>query len=194
MWLLALPWNGEMNITGALGGTMMLALVQLLGEAEISGTLIDMMAACLSRCIEEEPDCTTVIEQLQFMHDIEKAESANHHSVPLTKFLKQLEEQFKGGISCTLYFPAHFKKNKHWVSLICLHCLTGDSLSMSRMPPPTEIICKVQCWLEGWFNGPFKNIGDTLLHGHQHDSTSCGMCTINMTAHNALGDPLWTTS
>jgi hypothetical protein len=62
------------------------------------------------------------------------------------------------------------------------------------MPPPVEIIRKVQWWLEGCFNGPFENLGDVLPHGHQHDSVSCGMCTINTAAHNALGDPLWTTS
>jgi len=38
--------------------------------------------------------------------------------------------------------------------------LKGDSLSLSGMPPPTEIIRKVQWWLEGRFNSPFENLGD----------------------------------
>lgn len=71
----------------------------------------------LSTCIlDQDPNSTTVIEQLQFMHDIEKAESVDHHAKPLTKFLKRLEEWFKGGISWTLYFPAHFKQQRHWLS------------------------------------------------------------------------------
>ena len=115
LWLLALPWNGEMNIPGALTGTTTLAFGRLLGEEEISGTLIDIMASYLSTRILDE-DSTTVIEQLRFMRDIEKAESGNHHAKPLTKFLKRLEEQFKDGISQRLYFPAHFKQQRHRLS------------------------------------------------------------------------------
>jgi hypothetical protein len=117
LWLLALPWNGEMSIPGALTGTTTLAFGRLLSEEEISGTLIDIMASYLStRILDQDPNSTTVIEQLRFMHNIEKVESVDHQAKPLTKFLKRLEERFKGGISRTLYFPAHFKQQRHWLS------------------------------------------------------------------------------
>ncbi|KAF8237208.1 hypothetical protein L208DRAFT_1389758 [Tricholoma matsutake] len=106
------------------------------------------MAAYLLTRTSQDPSCTTVIEQLQFMHDIEKAESVHYHTSPLTKFLKRLEERFKSGILHTLYFSVHFKQKRHWLSFKIdfkkRQLAYGDSLSLSGMPPPTEIIRKVQ--------------------------------------------------
>ncbi|KAF8228718.1 hypothetical protein L208DRAFT_1403197 [Tricholoma matsutake] len=207
----------SIKIMGAFMNMTTLTLVHLLDDEEISGSLIDMMATHLLTRASQDPSCTTVIEQLRFMHNIEKAKSVHYHTNSLINFLKWLEEQFKSSVLHTLYFPVHFKQKWHWLSFkidfkkqqlaYCepgfdnnmsirsdLHGLKGDSLSLSGMPPPTEIIRKVQWWLEGCFNSPFKNLGNVLPHGHQHDGVSCSMCAINMIAHDALGDPLWTTS
>ena len=49
----------------------------------------------------------------------------------------------------------------------------------------------LQWWLEQRWGEIFKFLGCTLAHGHQKDGTSCAFTTINILAHEAVGEPLW---
>jgi hypothetical protein len=52
----------------------------------------------------------------------------------------------------------------------------------------------LQWWLEQRWGEKFKFLGCTLPHGHQKDGTSCAFTTINILAHEAVGEPLWNVS
>lgn len=52
---------------------------------------------------------------------------------------------------------------------------------------------QIQWWLKQNFQkGPFEELGGTMEHGIQRDSTSCAITTANMLEHKALNEPLWT--
>ncbi|RDB22778.1 hypothetical protein Hypma_009978 [Hypsizygus marmoreus] len=212
--LLLLPWNGTLGIPGASTAATTRKLTRLLGDEELCDTLIDMMVSHLSKRAQEDPNCQEVtIETLRFVNDITKVKSASEYHQLSTRVLQRLEERVIAGSLRTLYFPAYLEAQRHWLSFKLnfeakelsygkpLNAvlknsslpIAGDSLSHRGMPPPGEIVRKLQ-WLEKRLNGPFKNLGDSLPHGRQQDATSCGICSPNTISHNALGDPMWTCS
>lgn len=70
--------------------------------------------------------------------------------------------------------------------------LAGDSLEFERKHPEISKIYKqLQWWLTQNFQGPFEELGSTMEHGIQQDTTSCAITTVNMLVHKALGDLLW---
>lgn len=71
----------------------------------------------------------------------------------------------------------------------------GDSLEIGRSHPEiNDIYKRLQWWLTQNFQGPFEDLGGTMEHGIQRDTTSCGITTVNMLAHKALRDHLWNVS
>lgn len=68
----------------------------------------------------------------------------------------------------------------------------GNSLEIERKHPEINKIYKqLQWWLTQNFQGSFKDLGSTMEHGIQQDTTSCAITTVNMLAHKALCEPLW---
>jgi hypothetical protein len=61
----------------------------------------------------------------------------------------------------------------------------GDSLDPKSQPD--LIISKLQWWFSKHFGGEFKDLGPTLSHGHQVDSSSCGLFAINTIEHHLFG-------
>ena len=68
----------------------------------------------------------------------------------------------------------------------------GDSLEIEQKHPEISKIYKqLQWWLTQNFQGPFEDLGNSMEHGIQRDTTSCAITTVNMLAHKVLHEPLW---
>jgi hypothetical protein len=80
--LLSLRWNEHISISGSPGGIITRQFTHLLSDGCINDTLIDMMFCHLSERAEQDTtlDSFMIIENLWFIHDINKATSENDHS------------------------------------------------------------------------------------------------------------------
>ncbi|OJT07821.1 hypothetical protein TRAPUB_1281 [Trametes pubescens] len=85
-----------------------------------------------------------------------------------------------------LYFPVNVG-GVHWVPCVidfeAQVVRYGDSLLSTRENTSMEtIIQDLQAWLLHAFQKTFTNKGNTLAHGRQDDTHSCGVCTVNAIA------------
>ncbi|KAF8228025.1 hypothetical protein L208DRAFT_1424582 [Tricholoma matsutake] len=181
--LLLLRWNEITNIPGAGSQTTTQVFAWLLSDEWINDMLIDMMFSHLSEHVEED----SMLDSF-FMQAINKASSENDHNKPLTLFLHHLENRNQKGKFNTLIFPAHLGQENYWLAFKI--DFEHGELSYG-MPPPKGIVKKLQWWLWKCFRGPFKDCGDFLEHGHQEDSTKCGIITPNTAAREVFHDELW---
>ena len=69
----------------------------------------------------------------------------------------------------------------------------GDSLyddEATIYPPPRQLMKKIRTWLRHCFNMTPSYGGNSLPHGMQRDTFSCGLFVINTFAHALFGDRL----
>ena len=221
-WILLslLQWNTRIYLPGGAGPVTNFA--QLLGDKMISGDVVDMMMGHLAERIEVDEDTSRTyrITTLSFQDHISKAwdsRKSNRLRYEPPNFLRQIITEMKKTPK-TLLFPVHMKI-KHYLGfaidfkerLLCLGKqdpiyatsnryslepdFTGDSLEIEQQHPEIRLAYKqIQWWLEENFQGPFEDLGGTIEHGIQRDSTSCAFTTANMFAHKALDEPLWNVS
>jgi len=116
--LLSLRWNERVDIPGSPTGATTRVFTRLLSNEWIDDGLVNMMFSHLSDRAEQDAalDGFVIIENLRFIHDIEKAASENDHNKPLTTFLKRLEDRIRNTRSDVLIFPVFLKAVNHWLA------------------------------------------------------------------------------
>ncbi|KAF7972553.1 hypothetical protein HWV62_17764 [Athelia sp. TMB] len=176
-----------------------LEFTKLLGEDWLSSGLIQMMIDHLSARVNADPTlaASTIIggpslAQSMVAADVQKLA----YSRKSTALLSRYEEHIKSSKTNHLYFPANVNGN-HWIAVHVdfekREFSYGDSLA-SPLNKPTKVIRAVKRWLNSQFKGRWKEMGNILHIGKQHDSNSCGICVINAIARAILKDKLWTQS
>ncbi|KAI0309338.1 hypothetical protein OF83DRAFT_1179744 [Amylostereum chailletii] len=111
-----------------------------------------------------------------------------HHSTLLVRYHDYIQRMNPRW----LYFLS-FVNGNHWVA-VCVDFETksvkyGDS---SPFPKQLESMKKILRWLKYAFKVTFSDEGNTLRHGTQHDSHSCGPCAMNCIEHAIFGVALFT--
>lgn len=79
---------------------------------------INMMFAHLADRAESDDatDDFLVIENLRFMHEIEKAKSPKHWDSPSSSFLQRLEGRVLQKKLEAMIFPVYITKARHWLA------------------------------------------------------------------------------
>lgn len=71
--------------------------------------------------------------------------------------------------------------------------MLGDSLiSAKESKNMRTIVEDVRAWIFDAFRQSFTDGGNTLAHGQQDDTFSCGVCTVNTIEHAIFGVALFT--
>ena len=71
--------------------------------------------------------------------------------------------------------------------------LLGDSLTSAKASKAMILVVRdLQKVFSAVFKIVFTDAGNTLAHGVQEDSSSCGVCTVNAIEHAVFGAKLFT--
>ncbi|GLB37775.1 hypothetical protein LshimejAT787_0408260 [Lyophyllum shimeji] len=211
--LRTMGWNSKMAHVGGTSTTMDLAA--FLSTVWLSDTHIDMMMEDMASRVASDANLAAkvIIAPLGFARELQSTgfrsfKGFTKRSTPLLlRYKKYIEEN---GISY-LYFPIHVHGN-HWIAGMVdfgrktisfgssppintldnnTHQLCpGDSLGDTFSPSPAfhKLLRK---WLSSEFGYKFANKGNTLRHGIQLDSYSCGILVANTIAYAVFAAPLW---
>ncbi|KAJ7039794.1 hypothetical protein C8F04DRAFT_949367, partial [Mycena alexandri] len=170
-----------------------LHLATLLSWQWLTDDHIDMMMTDLSARVAADPELskTVLVAPLAFSNALKAATKYGKADAPL---LARYEAHIKKHGFKRLYFPDHLNKN-HWIAgridfereLLG----TGDSHARRNAVPKT-LIQGSKRWLKSRFDGTnFTYQGDSMDHGDQKDSTSCGIIAPNTIAADIFGEKIW---
>jgi hypothetical protein len=115
----SLRWNEQANISRAGTYTSTHSFTAFLSNNVMMATdHMNMMFSYLSDRAEcdEVTDRFIVIENLCFMHQIEKAKTPNHWDSPSSSFLKRLKEWILDKKVLAMVFPVFLADMKHWLT------------------------------------------------------------------------------
>ncbi|KAI0329285.1 hypothetical protein GY45DRAFT_1253214 [Cubamyces sp. BRFM 1775] len=179
-----LPWGADLRAYGAATTTDTLAL--LLSNAWLDDELIDMLSNHLASRIRRDPHLTSkvAVATLSFQHCILASYTGKNPPGSLPAFLYQLKQRIVDGVQ-RLYFPVNLD-NAHWVAF----CIDFETRTICHGPAKT-LVKAIRAWSHAELSIELRDRGNTLTHGLQTDSSSCGLCTINTLAHNIFEDPLY---
>ncbi|KAH9896486.1 hypothetical protein C8Q73DRAFT_788843 [Cubamyces lactineus] len=178
-----LAWGADLRAYGAATTTDTLAI--LLSEAWLDDELIDMLTTHLASRVRGRPDlekCLAVVT-LSFQHCI-LAYSGKRPDGPVPTVLLDIKERVNSGIQ-QLYFPANLE-NTHWVAFhVDFNARIiqyGDSQvaqpSKAKTGPVQRLVKAIQAWSRAELRIELQNLGNTLVHGLQKDSSSCGVTNV----------------
>ncbi|EIW74508.1 hypothetical protein CONPUDRAFT_159809 [Coniophora puteana RWD-64-598 SS2] len=129
---------------------------------------------------------SVIIAPVHFSDTIKGVYSGRKRPQALPAYLQCYTRFFHEGTRPVFYFPVNLS-DSHWIAIRV--DFEEETISYER---PEEIMEPLTRWLKYEFNGSkFKELGNTLPHGVQEDSSSCGICTVNTIAHNLFGEPLF---
>ncbi|KAG1863253.1 hypothetical protein DFJ58DRAFT_912422 [Suillus subalutaceus] len=185
--LLILPHDKPLHGPAALPGRTTQSLVLFLSDDRwLSDSLIDMMTANLNSRLGMARRHDVTIVSTHFSDTLLLARDISYHNQKYD-VLENIKRDVN--IKRYLYFPVHLRVSKHYIAFVIdFHNRTfayGDSLDPKSRPE--LIINKLQWWFSKRFDGEFKDLGPTLSHGHQVDSSSCGLFAINTIEHHVFG-------
>jgi hypothetical protein len=184
-------WQGE--VPGLSSNLEELSIV--LGDNWLNTSFINDMANQLSLRIKDDPELrqTTLVTNTIFPEYILNQKWVNG-SPKQKAYLDKYVAWFLSGPRHHLLFPL-FKPPNHWIA--CLvnfkeHRIQyGDSLKFSQYK---DFFTRLQTWLGLHFGGTEFSVSADLPSARQDDSFSCSIIASNTLAHNALGDPQWSSS
>ncbi|KAF8328951.1 hypothetical protein F5887DRAFT_1287968 [Amanita rubescens] len=187
-------WDAQLT---CLRSTVTISQLQpFLSTAWLSTDQMDIMVEQLNeRAQEHYPDVASkvLIVPLIFASTLSASNQlAQLKTGSLLHFEKIIREQKIEKI----YFPANLGGH-HWIS----GCINfgdgsvsfGDSLCNDESvlyPPPKKLMANIRKWLHHHFNMTPTYCGNSLPHGMQRDTFSCGLFVINTFAHALFGDCL----
>ncbi|KAJ6587364.1 hypothetical protein B0H10DRAFT_2234035 [Mycena sp. CBHHK59/15] len=173
-----------------------LDLAKILSWQWLADDHIDMLMADLSARVEADPELakSVLVAPLAFSDALKRAGDSNYtkEDAPL---LARYEAHIKKHGLKRLYFPNHVNGN-HWISgrIDFERKLfgTGDSrVGVGKTAPPTHLIKSTKRWLKSKFAADFTYEGDSMDHGEQRDTTSCGIVAPNTIAVDIFSDEIW---
>ncbi|TFY61742.1 hypothetical protein EVJ58_g4317 [Rhodofomes roseus] len=194
--LAMIPWGVDYRALNAVG-TIIDVLATFLSDDWLSDEHINMFATHLANRVRRKPALakSVVVAGLAFAREIEAAACMKPCDYKLSSFLRDYKELFTLHGRKRLLFPVYVVTARHWVAVevnFQTNSISyGDSME-SISTAPQKAIKALQKWLQREFGRKFTDRGNTLLHGQQKDTSSCGICTINTIAHALFGDDLFT--
>ncbi|KAH9835199.1 uncharacterized protein C8Q71DRAFT_858853 [Rhodofomes roseus] len=198
--LLSLSWDKPCSTPPRLGARTCLTSTRTLNrllddKAWISGSLMDAMIEHVNRRLQDKRELAfeVLIASHVVMQQLRRAVSLHDYGQKNVPMLARFEQRVKLDRYERLYLPV-FVHNCHWIAVEVNFSQStiayGDSLH--DMPAPDAEIEVIQHWLRvrfAWLR--FKDLGNSLAHGRQHDKNQCGMCAVNTITHAVFGDKLW---
>ncbi|TDL15221.1 hypothetical protein BD410DRAFT_809111 [Rickenella mellea] len=172
------------------------SLTLLLSDRWFNCVLVDMCMAQLAARVRLDVTLSpkVIVASLHLEHRLKLAFKTKTYGKDQQQLLHHYERAIKENGRTRLFFPAHINEN-HWVPFEVdferREIQYGDSLSHAGNKP-RQMILALQSWFKERFNGSFTCKGDTLTHGRQQDTLSCGVCMQNTIAHALFGDPIFT--
>lgn len=208
-----LPWNASSNLYGV--ATTTVDISRFLGTQWLSDTCLDIIIGYLNDRLKQNPQNmkNTMIASLPIMHEILRGHATKNFSNArgLLRIMKRVINAPEGDCLQHLYLPA-FIHGAHWAVIhvdfekLCIEYgewllviilisdtdipSTGDSLTFSQ-PPKTELQA-LTAWLNSWSSARFADKGNTLAHGIQGDTNSCGIFAANTIMHAVFQNDLLT--
>ncbi|OSC96522.1 hypothetical protein PYCCODRAFT_1379012 [Trametes coccinea BRFM310] len=188
-----LPWSARIKALGSDTGAENLAL--LLSEQWLDDELINMLVQELFQRTHLDPKLsrTVALLPLPFQQVLHKAAAKQTYSHPL---LERCKHYISGGRQ-RFYFPVNVG-GVHWVSCMIdfeenVICYGDSMLSATRKSEGMQgIVEDIQVWLKDTLSIAFTDKGNSLAHGVQEDSSSCGVCSVNTIEHALFGTTLFT--
>jgi hypothetical protein len=115
----SIRWREETGVSGAGTYTTTFAFSAFLSNNTMMATdHINMMFAHLADRAETDKvtDDFVMIENLRFMHEIEKANSYTYWDSPSPSFLRRLEERVLQKALTAMIFPVYLANMRHWLA------------------------------------------------------------------------------
>ncbi|TFY54559.1 hypothetical protein EVJ58_g8792 [Rhodofomes roseus] len=194
--LAVIPWAADYRALNAVS-TVFDVLATFLSDDWLSDEHIDMFATHLAKRVHRNRTLakSVVVANLVFMREVEAAAAMKPSEYEPSAFLRDYKDLFTTHRRERLLFPVYVASARHWVA-VEVNFRTksisyGDSMDSSSTAPQ-KAIKALQKWLQRNFGRKFNDLGNTLPHGQQKDTSSCGICTINTIAHALFGDGLFT--
>ncbi|KAH9841944.1 uncharacterized protein C8Q71DRAFT_885445 [Rhodofomes roseus] len=194
--LAVIPWAADYRALNAVS-TVFDVLATFLSDDWLSDEHIDMFATHLAKRVHRNRTLakSVVVANLVFMREVEAAAAMKPSEYEPSAFLRDYKDLFTTHRRERLLFPVYVASARHWVA-VEVNFRTksisyGDSMDSSSTAPQ-KAIKALQKWLQRDFGRKFNDLGNTLPHGQQKDTSSCGICTINTIAHALFGDGLFT--
>ncbi|KAK1222121.1 hypothetical protein PQX77_015048 [Marasmius sp. AFHP31] len=183
-----ISWNSKLSF--AIQPVTTLDLSDFLSTTWLKDDHVDMMLEVLRDRLVKDGLSDIIIAPMSFSWTITAAARENDFS---KKGLVRYANKIRTEKIRQLYFPLNVNGN-HWVAG-CIdfenHSIVyGDSLAQD-FSPPTGFLLVLRKWFKHTFGRDITVRGDTLDHGLQDDTYSCGICAVNTIAHAVFNDPLW---
>ncbi|KAI0828201.1 hypothetical protein BC628DRAFT_1417790 [Trametes gibbosa] len=191
-----LTWRGRLHVGGSTADIQ--ALSTLLSDSWLNDDHIDILMACLSLQANKIPILaqSVAVLSLAFQRAIKIAVGRKTYEDDMPRFLKDCQRIVEEGVQ-QLYFPLHVD-GAHWVACMLDFKIGviryGDSMSVTdrtRGEDMKQTVKHILEWVKHVFRRPFRDALNTLTHGLQKDTHSCGICTVNTIAHNLFGDEIF---
>ncbi|KAJ8085471.1 hypothetical protein PM082_004287 [Marasmius tenuissimus] len=186
--LATISWNSKLSF--AVQPVTTLDLSDFLSTTWLKDDHIDMMPEVLRDRLVKDGFSDIIIAPMSFSWTITAAAHENDFS---KKGLVRYATKIRTENIRRLYFPLNVNGN-HWVAG-CVDfennsIVYGDSLAQD-FSPPTGFLLALRKWFKHTFGRDVTVNGDSLDHGLQDDTYSCGVCAVNTIAHAVFNDPLW---
>ena len=114
-----LRWDEPTEIPGSgTGSTTHDFAAYLSDNIKMSDIHIDMMFSHLGERVEQDDtlDAIVIVENMPFMHEIDKATSADYFQSSRTRLMSRLEQRSEARGTDTMIFPAFLESQSHWLT------------------------------------------------------------------------------
>ncbi len=207
-----LPWNTSLTCWST-ANTVTLLLSTFLGNKWLNDEHIDLMMEALTERVNRDPKLKKkiIIAPLALARELENNCNGTYNKKRGAAVLCRYEKHIKDNQLEQLYFPVHVNSN-HWIAAYVdfsngrigygqftvnqqiqylTVALLGDSLA-HQSSPHRKFMLHLRLWLSTCFGLDPEDGIDSMRHGKQNDSFSCGPTSANTIAHGIFNDPLWT--
>ncbi|KAH9855569.1 hypothetical protein C2E23DRAFT_813848 [Lenzites betulinus] len=188
-----LAWTGRLRIGG--GTADIQTLASLLSDSWLDDDHIDALMAHLSTRANTIPVLaqSVAVLSLAFQRAVKIAVERKAYGDDMPRFLKDCKQRINEGVQ-QIYFPLHVE-GAHWIACVLDFkagiIRYGDSMSATDHAYGEDLkrtVKHILEWAKRVFHRTFRDGQNTLAHGVQRDTHSCGICTVNTIAHNLFGD------
>ncbi|KAJ6545247.1 hypothetical protein B0H19DRAFT_1075591 [Mycena capillaripes] len=190
-------WHGRLR---GFAGISVSELASFFSKDYLAGNLVDAMVDILSIRLKEvggPRSNATVIVNTTFAQFIDLLRPREDGKLPISshpaaqKYLKKYGTWLRIPDHTELHFVMYRPPN-HWTACAidfegkCIRY--GDGLKWGR---PKDFFLALETWTADNFPGVEFMVTDDLPCATQTDGYNCPIISVNVIAHNVLGDPLW---
>lgn len=199
-----------------LGNHRSIDLAKFLSREWLWDQHIDMLMHGLADQVAADQDLKkkVVIAPIQFSIQITATSKSKTYTIDTATLLCRYQKHLKENDIEKLYFPVNINEI-HWIAGLInfekkeisfgkflfnyTHAVPNNAIGDPMVPPdgkitlPPGFLQSLEKWLRTVSACQFKYTGNTMVHGRQHDSFSCGIILANTVLAGATGAPIWDT-